>query len=115
MGTNEENKAVRLPDRVIEGALCKNVVLCERAVADAKRKLGLARKELQDFRDRDEESRQMKFEFADKSQDAPKGPTCKEFADAMGHDQAKTMGVTFSDEPLSEWQKRNDEWRERRK
>lgn len=121
MYTDEEKKA-------IEACLCKDVVLAQRAVADAKSKLDLARKHLQDFRDRDEESRQMKFEFAENNSqlasvrvhiqtstlELPKGPTCKEFANAMGHDQAKTMGVPFSDEPLSEWQKRNDEWRERK-
>lgn len=35
------------------------------------------------------------------------GPTCKEYANALGHDQAKAMGIPLSDEPFAEWEKRS--------
>lgn len=41
---------------------------------------------------------------------AAKHPTCKEFADGIGHDQAKVMGIPLgSDEPMSEWAARRKE------
>lgn len=35
-------------------------------------------------------------------------PTCREFAFAMGHDQAKTMGIPLTDEPLADFITRRD-------
>ena len=34
--------------------------------------------------------------------------TCKNVADALGHDQAKTIGIPFTDQSFDEWlEKRN--------
>lgn len=38
----------------------------------------------------------------------PVGPTCREFAYAMGHDQAKTMGIPLTEEPLKDFIDRRD-------
>jgi hypothetical protein len=34
------------------------------------------------------------------------GPTCREFAFAIGRDQSKAMGIPLTDEPLNEWNER---------
>ena len=38
----------------------------------------------------------------------PPGPTCREFAYAIGHDQAKAIGIPLSDMPLAELRARKD-------
>lgn len=34
------------------------------------------------------------------------GPTCQEFADRIGHDQAHGMGIPFTNELMSDWEAR---------
>ena len=36
------------------------------------------------------------------------GTTCRQFADSLGHDQAFTMGIPMTDEPLEQWLKRRE-------
>jgi len=39
---------------------------------------------------------------------SPRPPTCREYAYRLGADQARAIGIPFTDEPLEDWSKRMD-------